>query len=194
MTMDVAGYPITLDHDPAAPQNRLTVFFRILIAIPALIVAAIIQLVAFVVTVIAWFAILITGSYPAGLFGFVAGALRWNARVNAYLYLLTDRYPPFSLNDDPAWPIRVSVAESIEGRNRLTVFFRIIMGIPHYIILGILNYVVQILLFVCWLIALFAGRLPDGLHNFLAGYLRWQTRFNGYMALLTDRYPPFSFN
>jgi hypothetical protein len=69
-----------------------------LLAIPHYIVLAFLAIGAFFAVVIAWFAILVTGHYPRGLFDFVVGVGRWGLRVNAYAFLLvTDRYPPFSL-------------------------------------------------------------------------------------------------
>jgi hypothetical protein len=69
-----------------------------LLAIPHFVILAVLSIFAFFAIVIAWFAILITGRYPKGLFDFVVGVFRWSLRVSAYMYLLvTDRYPPFSM-------------------------------------------------------------------------------------------------
>jgi len=86
---------------PDAPRdlNRWLPLVKWFLAIPHYIVLLFLNLAAFVVVIIAWFAILFTGRYPRGLFGFVVGVLRWELRVTAYAFLLTtDRYPPFSLN------------------------------------------------------------------------------------------------
>jgi Domain of unknown function (DUF4389) len=84
--------------DPVGPRRRLSVFFRILIAIPNIIVFCFAMLGWMVTTVVAWFAIVIAGSYPAALYNFGVGALRWSIRLEAYLLLLVDDYPPFSLD------------------------------------------------------------------------------------------------
>ena len=85
-----------------APQlvnrNRLTVAFRIILAIPQLIVLALLVLAAFVAAVIAFFAVLFTGQWPEGLRDFVVKVMRWSVRVQAYFLLLTDEYPPFALD------------------------------------------------------------------------------------------------
>jgi Domain of unknown function (DUF4389) len=78
-------------------RNRLTVGFRIILVIPQAIVLAILVVAAFVALVIAFFAVLFTGRWPAGLRSFVVGVMRWGTRVSAYFLLLTDKYPPFSL-------------------------------------------------------------------------------------------------
>ena len=91
-------YPVTAELDlPDTPRDKLTVAFRIFLAIPHLVVLWFLGLAWFCTTVIAWFAILLTGQYPGSLYRFGAGALRWNIRVEAYLLLLHDVYPPFSL-------------------------------------------------------------------------------------------------
>ncbi|MBA4180001.1 MAG: DUF4389 domain-containing protein [Anaerolinea sp.] len=189
---DSGPYPFGLDVDGPQAQNRLSVFLRLIFAIPHFIALALIGIAAYVITIIAWFVILFTGKYPGGMVNFTTGALRWGIRAYGYTFLLTDKYPPFSLDDDAAYPIRVSANPQLDGRNRLTVFFRVIMIIPHAIVLGIINYVAELLGFVAWLIALFTGSVPAGLHNFLAGWLRWSTRYYAYALLLTDEYPPFS--
>jgi hypothetical protein len=79
-------------------RNRLTAFFRIILAIPQLIVLLVLVFAAFVVTVIAFFAVLFTGQWPAGMRDFVVKTWRWQLRVEVYLALLTDTYPPFALD------------------------------------------------------------------------------------------------
>ena len=191
--MPQGAYPVAFEADPPAPQNRLSVFFRILFAIPHLIVLEFVGIAMAVVTIIAWFVILFTGKYPAGMMSFAIGVNRWVAGPRLH-FLLTDKYPPFSLEDDSAYPIRIPITGQIEGRNRLTVFFRIIMILPHAIILGVLRYVAVVVAFIAWFAALFTGTVPAGLHSFIAGYCRWNARVAGYGALLTDEYPPFGMN
>lgn len=186
------SYPVGLDVDPPAQQNRVSVLLRILFVIPAAIVAYLVGLALAVVGLIAWFVILITGKYPSGMLSFSEGGMRWVTRVLGYGYLLTDKYPPFSLEDDAAYPIRVSAQGQIDGRNRLTVFFRYILAIPHLIIVGVLGYAVGVVALIAWVIALVTGSVPPGLHGFIAGYLRWNLRAQAYVLLLTDEYPPFS--
>lgn len=190
--MSSGAYPVSLEVDPPQPQNRLSVLLRIIFAIPTLLGAMVVGIVAYVITIIAWFVVVITGKYPAGMANLPVGAVRWIARTYGYMYFLTDKYPPFSLDDDSAYPIRVNIVPQLDGRSRLTVFFRVIMIIPHAIILSILNYVAQLLAFFAWLVALFTGSVPAGIHNFIVGWLRWTTRYTAYALLLTDEYPPFS--
>jgi hypothetical protein len=93
-----AAYPASLDvTDPAGPRNRVSVGFRLILAIPQLIVLGFVMVAWWVTAIVAWFAILLTGRYPPGLYEFGAGCLRWLIRVEAYMMLLVDEYPPFSL-------------------------------------------------------------------------------------------------
>ena len=93
-----APYPASVTVvDPAGPRDRLTVGFRLLFLIPHALVLFFLLCAWWVTTIIAWFAILVTGSYPAGLYEFGAGVLRWLIRVEAYGLLLVDEYPPFSM-------------------------------------------------------------------------------------------------
>jgi hypothetical protein len=82
--------------DPG-PRDRLTVALRILLAIPHFIVLFFVVFAWWVTSIVAWVAILLTGAYPQGLYDFGVGALRWLLRVEAYMLLLVDDYPPFSL-------------------------------------------------------------------------------------------------
>jgi hypothetical protein len=88
-------------------------------------------------------------------------------------------------------PIRL-VNEGDLGRNRLTVFFRLFLLIPHLVWLGLWGFALFAVSWIFWLIALFTGRLPDGIHGFVAGFTRYSTRVYAYGCLLADPFPPFS--
>src|SRR6185369_3743614 len=118
------GYPFGLEVDGPQPQNRLSVLLRIIYVIPHLIALAFIMLALAVVSLIAWVVILVTGKYPAGMANFALGAMRWGNRVVGYYLLLTDQYPPFSLDAMAAYPVRFDGTVQIDGRNRVTCFFR----------------------------------------------------------------------
>ena len=90
-------YPVTFDVDYPEQSNRWSVALRLILAIPQLIVLVFVLLAWLVTVVIAWFAILFTGRYPEGLYSFGVGVQRWTLRVQAYLLLMRDEYPPFSL-------------------------------------------------------------------------------------------------
>jgi Domain of unknown function (DUF4389) len=179
--------PVLLAIAPGVQQRRLTVLFRWLLAIPHYIVLIALYIAAFVVLVIGWFGALFTGRLPSFAGDFLTGVLRWWTRVIAYSMLLTDKYPPFTV-DDADYPVRVAARP---GRlNRLAVLFRLILMIPAYIVVTVLSYgAMTIALFVVWLIALVMGRLPVAVHGALSAVLRYQTRFYGYQIMLTSAYP-----
>src|SRR5690349_1434383 len=76
-------------------------------------------------------------------------------------------------------------------RNRLTVFFRLLLVVPHLIVLALWAIVVEVAVIVAWLVALFTRRVPDGLHDFMSSFLRYATRVGAYFLLLADPFPPF---
>lgn len=192
MSMSAPAYPIGLEIDDPAKQSRLTVFFRLLMVIPHAIILIVLGLVSSLITFVAWLVILFTGKYPAGMMDFVINVQHWSARFAGYAWLLTGVYPPFAMGPNDSYPIRLSVQGQLEGRNRLTVFFRYFMAIPHLIILYFLFLAAEVVLLISWVAALFTGSVPAGLHTFLGGILRWQTRLTLYQLLITDQYPPFS--
>ncbi len=179
--------PVLLAFAGPAPQSRLTVLFRIFMVIPQLVVLWLVGIGALVVTIIGWFGALFTGRLPVFAADFLSGYLRWLTRVYAYLYLLTDVYPPFSL-DDADYPVRVAV---MPGRlNRLAVLFRFFLLIPCWIVLTIVGYgALTIFGFVTWLIVLITGQMPDAIHQGLAAVTRFQARTLGYALMLTSAYP-----
>jgi hypothetical protein len=170
-----------------SPQARLTVAVRIFMVIPQFIVLGVLGLAAYVVTIIGWFGALFTGQLPAFAADFLAGYLRWMTRVYAYAFLLTDVYPPFSL-EDADYPVRVAVAP---GRlNRLAVLFRFFLLIPCSIVLWVLSYgAFTLVQLVSWLIVLITGRMPDALYQALAAVLRYQVRTYAFGVMLTSAYP-----
>ncbi len=92
--------------------------------------------------------------------------------------------------EEKPYPISMS-AEYPEKMSRLTTFFRLLLVIPHIVVLYFVALAAIVVTFISWFAVLFTGRIPKGMFNFISGTLRWQTRVNGYTYLLTDKYPPF---
>lgn len=170
-------------------HSRLTTFFRYLLAIPHFIVVALYGFVAYFAVIIAWFAIIITGRYPAGLYGFVAGFVRYASRVSSYLYLLTDAYPPFG--GESPYPAGLQIGPPKESYSRLSAFIRILPLIVVGIITYILNLALGLVAFVAWVIIIVIGRLPGGLHDVIRFCVSYQSRGMAYAFLLTERFPSF---
>ena len=190
------NYPVTVSVDTPDRIANWRPLVHWLLLIPHYLVLWVLQTVAAVVNLIAWLAILFTGRLPAGLANFLAMRIRYELRVNAYFSFLTDQYPPFAfdaVSDDPGgYPASVSISPALEGRNRLTAFFRIILMIPALVF----TVIVGLIAVICWILGflavLFTGRWPEGLRSFVVASLRITSRFNAYSHHLTDQYPPFS--
>jgi hypothetical protein len=213
------AFPVNYDVDrQLADRNRLTVFFRLILAIPHLILvggpgisgfgsnfrrmdnfawfgsvgsSGVLGLVAAVMSIVSWFAIVITGKQPRGLWDFTAFYLRWRSKAVAYTALLRDEYPPFGEGDYPA---HLNFSEFPTERNRVSVGFRIFLLIPHFIALFFVGIAWAITAFIAWLIILFTGAYPESLYNFAVGYLRWSLRVESFGLLMHDKFPPFSFD
>ncbi len=94
---DSGEYPLTVEIEYPDTLNRWLPLIKWLLIIPNMIVLMLVGLIAYLLIFVAWFAILFTGNFPRGMFDFVVGAQRWSLRLNAYIYLMRDEYPPFSL-------------------------------------------------------------------------------------------------
>jgi len=184
-------YPISYEADYVRERNRLTTFFRLILAIPWLIVLYIYAIAASVVAVIAWFALVILGRYPQWAYDFNAGVLRFSVRTFAWAYLQTDQFPPFGIGPDPTYPVRLQVAPRADRQSRLKVFFRIILGLPLLAVYYAINTIHQGASVLAWLTIVFRGYQPAGVHNALAFANAWNARAFGYLfLLLRDEYPP----
>jgi hypothetical protein len=183
-------YPVTYEADYVRERNRLTVFFRYILAIPWEIVAIIYYIAAIVVVIIAWFALLFTGRYPEGMYRFVSGVIRYGARVGAWYSLQTDEWPSFGLADDPTYPVRIGIAPP-EKQSRLKVFFRGILAIPLFILAYPISFIHTGATIASWLTIVFRGYQPAGIHNALLFTNSFNLRFGSYaFGFLTDAYPP----
>jgi hypothetical protein len=196
-------------------RDRLTTAFRFLLAIPHVLLVGtpiaaamtwsrtseagvdhswsagggVLGAVAVVCALIAWFAIVFTGSAPEGLLKLGAFYLRWRVRASAYIALLRDEYPPFG---DADYPAEVELPLVPVSRNRVSVAFRPILVVPHLLAIWAIGFAWGITTVIAWFAILFTGRYPRALYQFGTGALRWTTRVEAYLLLLTDDYPPFS--
>jgi hypothetical protein len=184
-------YPIDYEADFNPTPNRWTTFFRLILAIPWFIVAIFWGILFTFTHLIAWIAIVILGRYPQWLYDFNAGVVRFGVRVSAWIYLQTDVWPPFSLSDDPSYPIRVNIPPRAERQSRLKALFRWILVLPVALVLSYGTSYIQMLAgLVAWLTIVFRGYMPEGVHNMLTFVNGFHARVFGYLAFLTDDYPP----
>ena len=146
MVMAPVAYPVTFEVDESeAQQSRLSIAFRWLLVIPHVIVLAFLSLPQGVVLLLSWFTIIILGRYPRWMYDFNLGCYLWGVRVNAYAWLLTEVYPPFSFDPAPTFPVRIGIEEQVEERNRITVAVRSLLVLPHIIIWYFLGLVMELL-------------------------------------------------
>jgi hypothetical protein len=183
-------HPIRLVVNDDLERTRLTVFFRLILAIPLFLWAVLWGVVAVLAYIANWFATLFMGQSPEGLHNFLATFLRYTTHVRAYTLLVADPYPPFT-GKAGTYPIDLEV-DPPERQNRLTVFFRGLLAIPALFLANLLSQLNQLLAIFSWFIALFTGRVPEGIRNFAALAIRIETQTYAYVLLLTSRYPSFN--
>jgi hypothetical protein len=172
-------------------RNRLTTFFRLIVAIPWFFVLAIYGIGAFFAVIVAWFSLVFTGRYPPGLYAFNAGVLRMSARVSGFYSLLTDRYPSFGLGEDPDYPVRTLIAPPKEEYSRAKALFRIFLLIPVHILAWVMGVILEVVGFIAWLVILFTGELPVGLYRPMRIATAYTVKAGAYGMLLTEDFPPF---
>jgi uncharacterized protein DUF4389 len=186
-------YPVTYAAaNPGEGRNRLTTFFRYIVAIPWLIVGALYGLAASFAAIAAWFAIVFTGEYPPGIYDFVAGYARFQARVYGFIFLATDEWPPFHGNVDDAYPVRLGIPERKAEYDRLKTGLRFIFGIPVLLLAWVQNLIATVISLIGWFMILFTGRISDDLFQPLRSALAYQARATVYFLLVTEDWPPFS--
>ncbi len=197
------GYPVQLTVTDEREINRLWgipfvgVFVRMIMAIPHLIVLAIMGIVLYIWVLLGWIPILLLGRQPSLVVKFLTELIHRSMRVAGYVYmLLPGGYPPL----EPGAPSPVDVKIDVEGRSlsRLWgipffgIFVRYIVLIPHLIVLAILGIVVYVSFIVLWIPILLMGKYPNAFASFYAGFLRYAARVLAYLLLLPIPYPPFS--
>jgi hypothetical protein len=204
------GYPVDVLFAPPARQNRWTVAFRLILAVPAIMLGAALEqsrvgaggfnyslsLLA-VTAMLAWFVSLVRGRTSRGLRDAGAYALAYGAQLSAYLFVLTDRYP----NSDPQAaladlplrtdPVSLEVGDDLR-RSRLTVFFRLLLALPHLIWLALWGIVALLAAIANWLATLVRASSPAPLHRFLAAFVRYQTHVYAYLYLVGNPFPGFT--
>jgi len=174
--------------EPGADRNRLTALIRLIMVIPQWLVLIFVHLAALVVVIIGWFAALFTGRLPQFATDFLSGVVRWDARVSGYFYFLTDKYPPFSLDQEPGYPIQIAVPAG-GPLNRLAVLLRFFIAIPAWIVIAVANSGLGIFSIGSWFMVVVTGRLPGPLFEVTRSVIRYQSRLYGYYWMLTPEYP-----
>ena len=195
-------YPVSVTVEPPATgRNRLTTAVRPLLAIPHAILvgpvyfsgrtgsAGLLGAAAYLMAIVSWFTLLITGEQLRGIREFSLYYLRWRTRALAYMALFTDAYPPFG---DGVYAATIDVASPPVPRDRAMIAVRLLVAIPHLILLFFLMFGWFVTTVIAWFAILFTGSYPASLYQFGVGVMRWMLRVEAYLLLLVDEYPPFS--
>ncbi len=218
------GYPVDVELPEPEPQARWKTALRLVLALPALLMTAVIGsgsigggggggsgrgadqdwsfllsgggLVA-VCGVLGWFASFALGRMPNGLRDLAGYGIGYTAQTYAYLLLVTDRYPnadPEAIG--PRWslpPHAIGVEVDDDGRrSRVTVLFRFLLALPHFVWLTLWTVAVFVAAFLNGLYALVRGRSATPFHRFLAAYVRYSAHVTAFVTLVGNRFPGFT--
>ena len=202
-------YPVQFAVDyPDRELDRLTTFFRLIVAVPIVLVAGAIAggfsqagtaglpggggwlFVPPLLFLPPLLLILFRQKYPRWWFDWNLELSRFASRVVAYLALLDDRYP--STDEQQSVHLDFAYPDAREGLNRWLPLVKWLLAIPHYIVLAFLDIAAVVVVIIAWVAILVTGRYPRSLFDFVVGVLRWHNRVGGYaLVLVTDEYPPF---
>lgn len=198
----MTNYPVTITIAPqAAQRNRLTTALRPILAIPHAVLAGpvywssrtggagLLGAAAYAMAIVSWFTLLISGEQLRGIRDFSMYYLRWRTRALAYMALFVDSYPPFG--DEP-YPATIEVREPVQPRDSATIAVRLILVLPHLVVLLFLLLGWLVSTVIAWFAILFTGSYPTSLLPFGIGVMRWALRVEAYLLLLVDEYPPFA--
>lgn len=208
MVQASTAYPVNLSINyPDRELNRLTTFFRLITALPILVILGLLigtsasqdggdstryqYAAGGLVFLPIILMILFRQKYPRWWFDWNLALVKFGARVFAYLSLLRDEYP--STDEDQAVQIEVPYPDVRRDLNRWLPLVKWLLAIPHYVVLWFLGLAALVCVVLAWFAILFTGRYPRSLFDFVVGLFRWCLRVVAYAFLLTtDRYPPFS--
>jgi hypothetical protein len=211
MTTQSDQYPARLDIDYPEELDRLTTFFRLIWALPIVLVLSLLTATGnetvvtetgekvresgggivgglFLATMLM---IVFRQRYPRWWFDFALELNRFSTRVGSYLGLLTDSYP--SVEESQSVHLEIDYPDVEQDLNRFLPLVKWLLAIPHYVVLVVLVVGAIIAIVSAWFAILFTGRYPRGLFDYVVGVGRWGLRVQAYATLLvTDRYPPFN--
>ncbi|MCH8814466.1 MAG: DUF4389 domain-containing protein [Chloroflexi bacterium] len=197
-------FPVRFEADYKDRLSRLSTAFRLILAIPLVIVVGLLGGgtpiwgvpaglgfgLASGLLVFHWLAVLIRGRPVGWVFDVLVAIQRFIYRSYTYFFLISDHYPPF----EGDWQIRYEVERPERLSRWRLVIWKTVSSVPHFVALSVLSFAVAVVVLISWIAILFSGRFPKGLHDFVIGWLRWTARVSAYWMSLTDDFPAFGFS
>ena len=200
MAQQGSAYPVQFSVDyPDRDLDRFSTFFRLLFIIPIVIVVSLLAgaagwqgagVAAGVLFLPVLLMVLFREKYPRWWFDWNYEVLKFQYRILAYLFLMSDQYP--STDEEQNVHVTLPYPDVATDLNRYMPLVKWLLGIPHYIVLIVLGIAAIVVAIYAWFAILFTGRYPRGAFDFIEGVMRWELRVVAYvLVLVTDDYPPF---
>jgi hypothetical protein len=183
---ELPARPVRLELDDDLRRSRLTVFFRLLFAIPHFVWLLLWSIAAFLAAIANWFVVLVRGRSAHPLHRFLAAYVRYDAHVTAFVTVVANPFPGFA--GTPGYPVDIAI-DPPERQSRWITLFRLFLSIPAAFLSGALSAVLFVVAVLAWFAALATGRMPTGLRNLGAYAVRYLAQTNAYWFVLTDAYP-----
>jgi hypothetical protein len=198
--VSTALHPVRVVVTDDLQRSRLTVFFRLFLAIPHYLWALLIGTAVSVCVLANWFILLVKGKTPDGLHSFIAGYIRYLTHLEAYFLLAANPFPPFYLIGDDPYPVDLEI-DPPQRQSRWKTLFRLFLAVPALLIGSTLFFggargggyfsggLAFGLAFLVWWVALARSRIPRGMRDLLVYCLAYSAQVSAYLFLVTDRYP-----
>ena len=186
MDDQLPAHPVRLELADDGRRSRMTVFFRLLLAIPHFVWAYLWSIAACLAAILNWFVALVRGRSAEPLHRFITAYIRYYAHLTAFVFLVANPFPGFT--GARGYPVDITIAPP-EHQNRLVTLFRLLLSIPAFLISYGLSFVLFVVGFLGWFAALATGRMPTGLRNLGAVCVRYLAQVNAYWLVVTATYP-----
>ncbi len=198
--MNARPHPVRIVVTDDLQRSRLTVFFRLFLAIPHYLWALLIGTVVGVCVFVNWFILLVKGRTPDGLHSFIAGYIRYLTHLEAYFLLAANPFPAFYLIGEAQYPVDLEI-DPPQPQNRWKTIFRLFLAVPGILVASTLLFggarggsyfsggIAFGVAFLAWWVAMVRSRVPRGMRDLLGYCLGYAAQLTAYLFLVTDRYP-----